>query len=91
MKGQKQNYLLEKVVGILNSKARGRVLDLGCGSGDYSKRIKDLGFKVVAADLDEERFKYRDEIEFKKCNLADKLFLRITVLITSYFWRLLNI
>jgi len=73
MKKNKKNHLLERIVNIFTDKPKGEVLDLGCGSGDYSEGINDLGFKVVSADMDEARFKYKNEIEFKRCDLADKL------------------
>ena len=53
----KRNYLLEKIIAIFKEEKFGRVLDLGCGDGDYAKNLKDLGFEVVASDMDLERFK----------------------------------
>lgn len=67
------NYLLEAVVGELSNLAKGRVLDLGCGDGDYAKRLKDIGFSVIAADIDKERFKYHREIEFQHCDIREKI------------------
>jgi len=42
----------EKVVEILDTTfaARGKVLDLGCGPGALSDRLRKLGFSVVAVD-----------------------------------------
>lgn len=34
--------------------SRGKILDLGCGSGRDSRFFKELGFEVVALDLSEE-------------------------------------
>lgn len=66
---KKINYELEKIKQIFEKEKRGKILDLGCGRGDYSKMLKDFGFEVVACDLDEEGFKYKGEIEFKKYDL----------------------
>ena len=69
----KRNYLLEKIIAIFKEEKFGRVLDLGCGDGDYAKNLKDLGFEVVASDMDLERFKYRDLIKFEASNLEKPL------------------
>ena len=69
-KNTKTNYLLEKIASLLANEKRGKLLDLGCGDGDYSFRLKEPGFDVIAADLDEKRFKYRGEINFKVCDVA---------------------
>ncbi|MDD5703716.1 MAG: hypothetical protein PHU23_16905, partial [Dehalococcoidales bacterium] len=68
-KKNKKNHLLEKIVDIFSTLVRGKVLDLGCGDGDYAKRLKDLGFDVVASDMDSKRFKYRNQIKFEESNL----------------------
>ena len=52
-KNTKTNYLLEKIASLLANEKRGKLLDLGCGDGDYSFRLKEPGFDVIAADLDE--------------------------------------
>ena len=70
---KKINYELEKIKQIFEKEKRGKILDLGCGRGDYSKMLKDFGFEVVACDLDEEFFKYKKEIEFKKCDINEPL------------------
>jgi SAM-dependent methyltransferase len=70
MKKKKINHLLEAVVGLFSALPRGKVLDLGCGFGDYSKRLKDLGFDVIAADIQGGGFRYKDEIEFKRCDIT---------------------
>jgi len=72
-KRNKKNHLLEKIVDIFTSVKRGRVLDLGCGDGDYAKRLKDLGFEVVASDIDSKRFKYHNLIKFEASNLDKPL------------------
>jgi SAM-dependent methyltransferase len=73
MSRKKTNYLLEVVINQFGNYKKGLVLDLGCGDGDYSVRLKDLGFDVIAADLDEVRFKYRGKIKFQKCDITQEL------------------
>ncbi len=70
---KKKNYLLEKVVVIFEDLKKGKVLDLGCGDGDYVKRLKDSGFEVIASDMDSKRFKYHDLIKFEASNLDKPL------------------
>lgn len=67
------NYLSAKILKIMSEKNTGSVLDLGCGNGDSSKKLHDLGFKVTAADMDVKRFEFKDIISFKECNLNSKL------------------
>lgn len=67
------NYLLEKIVRIFGATKRGKVLDLGCGDGDYAKNLKDLGFDVIAGDIDVERFKHKGKIEFKHCDITKEM------------------
>lgn len=40
---------------------KGKILDLGCGSGRDSKFFKDMGFEIVAMDLSEELGKKASE------------------------------
>lgn len=67
------NYLLERVTNIFLDLPKGKVLDIGCGDGDYSKRLKDLGFEVIACDMDKERFQHGKEIEFRYCDITKEL------------------
>ena len=69
----KKNDLLGRTIEILNKEKRGKVLDLGCGDGDYSNKLKELGFDITATDLDETRFRYRNIVEFQKCDITQKL------------------
>lgn len=71
--GKKRNFLLERIVEIMSKERRGKVLDIGCGDGDYSFELKKLGFQVTALDIDEGRFKYKNEIEFLKCDITKGL------------------
>jgi SAM-dependent methyltransferase len=73
MKKNKKNFLLEAIVNLLANLPKGKVLDLGCGDGEFSKRLKDLGFEVVASDMDYNRFKYHKDISFHVSNLENEL------------------
>lgn len=66
----KRNYLLEKIIDIFSREQKGKLLDLGCGDGDYSSRLTELGFEVTAVDMDDKRFQYDDKILFKKCDIT---------------------
>lgn len=67
------NPLLEKMSQVLANEPRGKMLDLGCGGGNFAKQAKDLGFEVVACDIEEEGFSYYKEIEFIKADITKKL------------------
>lgn len=69
----KKNYLLEEISNILANEPRGRLLDLGCGDGDYSIRAQEMGFEVTAGDLDNERFRYNGKIRFMNCDVTSTL------------------
>jgi len=73
MKKNKKNFLLEAVIKIFSSLPKGKILDLGCGNGDYAKELKDLGFDVVAGDIDIARFRYKNEVEFKHCDITKEI------------------
>ena len=68
-----KNFLLEAIVNLFTTLPKGKVLDLGCGDGDYAKRLKDLGFDVIAGDIDLARFRYKNEIEFKHCDITKEM------------------
>ena len=61
-----KNYLHNKVIEILENESRAKLLDLGAGGGSLTKQVKDKGFKVAALDADEEKFQYKNEIQFKQ-------------------------
>lgn len=54
------SMLYEKFLDRLPAK-KGKILDLGCGSGRDSKFFKDMGFEIVAMDLSEELGKKASE------------------------------
>ncbi len=66
----KENFLLNKFIEIITKQPKGKVLDLGCGSGFYSTALHKLGYDMTAADVSDQ-FKYRDEIKFVRFD-ADK-------------------
>lgn len=70
---KKKHFLLEKIVNIMSTHNRGKLLDLGCGDGKTGKMLLDLGFSVSACDMDRDRFEFHDIIEFKECNLNNQL------------------
>ncbi len=73
MKKKKENYLLEKIIDIFHNFEKGRVLDLGCGDGECAKKLKDLGFEVIASDVNYSKFKYKNEIEFQQCDITKEM------------------
>ena len=73
MAKNKRNYLLEGILKLFENEKRGTVADLGCGDGDYSAALSKMGFKVTACDLDVERFKHKNEIDFKVCDVIGQL------------------
>ncbi len=70
---KKRNYLLESFLSVFENETRGKVLDLGCGDGDYAYHLQQMGFDVLAGDMDVGRFRYKDRIRFQKCNITEKL------------------
>ncbi len=73
MASKKRNHLLEKVVDVIVSGKKGKVLDLGCGDGRTGKLIFDNGFDVEACDMDAARFEFHNIIPFKKGDLDNRL------------------
>lgn len=71
--GIKRNYLLESFLAIFNKEERGKVLDIGCGDGDYGYNLQKMGFDVIAGDMDVDRFRYKDLIKFQRCNVVERL------------------
>lgn len=69
----KINFLLESTINLFSNLPKGRILDLGCGDGDYGKRLKGLGFDVIAGDIDSKRFKYKSELEFRHCDITKEM------------------
>jgi 2-polyprenyl-6-hydroxyphenyl methylase/3-demethylubiquinone-9 3-methyltransferase len=50
-----------------------RVLEIGCGEGAMTARLKDMGFKVVAVDIEDSIFDPISEVQFYKIGAQDKL------------------
>jgi SAM-dependent methyltransferase len=49
----------------------GKILDFGCGQGAMSLRLHDLGYEMLAVDLDPEDYKCKD-VPFEQLNFNDK-------------------
>ena len=72
--GKKEaNCLLQAVVQKFKQLPKGKILDLGCGDGDYSIALKEQGFDVMAGDIDKERFRYAGQIPFEYCDITKTL------------------
>lgn len=69
MNYKNKNPLLEKISNVLAKEPKGKLLDLGCGGGDFAKKSKDLGFEVIACDIYKSGFIYQDEIKFIEADL----------------------
>lgn len=67
------NPLLERMHSALELEKKGRMLDLGCGGGDYAKMARDLGFDLIACDIHSDGFGYHDEMVFVKTDINDRL------------------
>jgi SAM-dependent methyltransferase len=66
----KTNHLLRAVIEKFKNLPKGRVLDLGCGDGDYAALLKQQGFDVVAADIDKKRFRHDGAVPFEICDIT---------------------
>jgi SAM-dependent methyltransferase len=49
-----------------------KILDLGAGQGAMSLRLKDLGYQVVASDVDREDFKVGSEVDFHELDMNEE-------------------
>lgn len=50
-----------------------KILDIGCGTGEYSLMLQEIGHEVIAVDLSEEAIKKAKEIGVKNAFVADLL------------------
>lgn len=64
--------LHHKVLSLLNSEVPGRILDAPCGTGLFSRFLKDKGFSVLASDINQDFFMGHD-INFQKADLDRNL------------------
>jgi len=62
----------ERVLEVLNTEKRGKILDVGAGRGILTKKIIDMGFEVQACDLNPARFTLKN-LTCKKVDLLKKL------------------
>src|SRR3989344_583834 len=56
-------YTIPRVVALVNKYSRGRVLDVGCGTGAYFKYFK--GNEIYGIDLEDRYFKLVDKNKYK--------------------------
>ena len=69
-----KNYLSEKALELLRDYAPGKLLEAGAGDGVLSDELANLGFEVIACDLNEKRFKNRvPNITFRSIDLNSSL------------------
>ncbi|MFQ3675830.1 MAG: class I SAM-dependent methyltransferase [Endomicrobiia bacterium] len=61
------------VIDLLMSEKKGKVLESPAGEGAMSLKLKELGFEVIAVDIDENSFLPKDEIKFAKVDLNQPL------------------
>ncbi|MFZ2385384.1 MAG: methyltransferase domain-containing protein [Candidatus Omnitrophota bacterium] len=73
MAKKKRNHFLERVLSLFENEKRGKVLDIGCGEGNCAYNLQQMGFDVLAGDMDVARFRYKDKVKFQKCNVAEAL------------------
>ena len=64
--------LHKKIIGFVDKEKRGELLDVPCGKGGLSFRMKEKGFNVTAADLDQTYFEYSD-MKFEQVDLNSVL------------------
>ena len=64
--------IYEKVMFLLKSEEKGRALDTPSGEGAFSLKLKEAGYEVWAADLNEEKFKAED-VTFMKVDLNKRI------------------
>ncbi len=64
--------LHEMVVKMMSEEKGGRLLDVPAGIGKLSSRFREMGFDVLAGDIDEKIFR-ADDIKFQKIDLNGKL------------------
>jgi len=56
------NYMNKSLVELIKNKLPpADVLDFGCGEGALSERMKDIGYKVISTDINDESFKASTE------------------------------
>ena len=60
------------VLALLVNEPRGKVLDAPAGSGAMSRRLKNIGFNVLAIDINPDTFK-ASEVDFMKVDLNKDL------------------
>jgi 2-polyprenyl-3-methyl-5-hydroxy-6-metoxy-1,4-benzoquinol methylase len=86
-------FSLSQVRGVMKYKRHGRLLDIGCGAGDFLLNIERRGFEVYGVDISsqackiaQDRLRRRGKTgegifnrELKECNFPDNYFDVITL------------
>lgn len=71
-----QYKLARKLLTYASIEKGGKVLDLGCGLGEFSDILKEIGFQVVCADGSEKYIKSVQQREYK-CHKVDLEYQRL--------------
>lgn len=61
--------LHDKIIRLMSLEKKGTVLDIAAGEGALSCKLNNLGFEVVAGDLNKDDFKLHGKIPFLQYNL----------------------
>ncbi|MGB8440354.1 MAG: class I SAM-dependent methyltransferase, partial [Candidatus Acidiferrales bacterium] len=73
--GIRQRFVVEFLENVQPQMGPGSAIDVGCGVGNSSKFLSDLGFRVIAVDGREENVKEAKrrypEIAFRTANVED--------------------
>lgn len=65
--------LHEKIIQLMDIEKRSTVLDIAAGEGALSCELNNLGFEVVAGDLNKDNFKLHNKIPFIQCDMNTQL------------------
>ena len=67
MNKNQKNFLLEAIVNLFSNLPKGKVLDLGCGQGHVSQKIREKMIRVVGVDQSPPKLGSVDD--FRQANL----------------------
>lgn len=69
----KSRFFSGRLFAFARNRAGKRLLDLGCGTGEYSKELKKAGFECVGADINAEYVRLARERGVEAYEIGDKL------------------